>query len=114
MVSEQIMNEIMNGQGQPLARLARIIPPYRQGKSTTLSCLLRWTLHGVLSPDGSRVRLEAVRMAGRWISTPSAIGRFIQAQTPPTDPAPQPVPRSPAKRLRASERAAIELEKLGV
>jgi len=40
--------------------------------------------------------------------------RFAERLTPRVDDEPMPAPRSPAARQRASERAARELEKLGI
>ena len=45
---------------------------------------------GVKGPGGQRVKLEAARLAGKWITTPAAIGRFVEAQTPRPDDVPPP------------------------
>src|SRR5215475_7291075 len=115
MLSNELLSEIEGGGGEPLSFAARRVPSTRQGKRVTLSCLLRWVLEGVKGPDGKRIKLEAARMAGRWITTPGAIRRFVERQTPQLDGehAP-PASRSPGKRQRASERAAKALEKLGI
>jgi hypothetical protein len=113
MLTEQLLEEIEAGQGETLTRAARRVPRTRQDKPVGLSCLVRWVTAGVRGPDGQRIFLEAARLAGKWITTPGAIRRFVQAQTPSTAPEESPVPRSPAKRRRSSERTARELEKLG-
>ena len=109
-----IRDEIVAGHGEQLSRACRRFPPHRQGKSVTLSCLVRWITSGVRGPNGQRIRLEAVRLAGRWITTPQAILRFLEAQTPKLDNNAQPTQRGPAKRNRDSDRAAAELDKLGL
>ena len=109
-----IHDEIAAGHGEPLSRARRRFPPHRQGKSVTLSCLIRWITSGVRGPSGQRIRLEAARLAGRWVTTPQAIARFLQAQTPDLDNVPGPFPAAPNARKRASERAAKELERLGI
>ena len=110
-----IHTEIAAGHGEPLSRAAQRFPPYRQGKSVTLSCLVRWVLNGVRAPNGERIKLEAARLAGRWITTPQAISRFVAAQSPPsTTTTPTSVPRSPSARQRSSERAAKLLEAAGI
>jgi len=114
MLTDQLLSEIEAGEGEPLARAARRVPSTRQGRPVTLSCLLRWVLHGVRGPGGRRVRLEAARLAGRWITTPAALRRFVVAQTPPLDAEPAPTPRTPARRLSDSERASRELERRGL
>jgi hypothetical protein len=113
MLSELILAEIEAGEGESLARAARRFPSARQGKAVTLSCLLRWVTSGVFGPDGRRVKLEAARLAGRWITTPGAIRRFVAAQTPRLC-GEAPTPRTPARRQRASDQAAKELDRIGI
>jgi hypothetical protein len=114
MLTDQLLEEIEAGQGEVLTRAARRVPRTRRDRPVTLSCLLRWVLTGVTGPDGQRVYLEAARLAGRWVTSPGAIRRFIAAQTPRLGTEPAPSPRSPAQRRRAGERAARELENLGI
>jgi hypothetical protein len=97
-----------------LGQAARLLPTGRRGRPVTLSCVLRWVLDGVKLPNGQTVRLEAVRMGGRWITSVEALERFAARQTPRLDSEPAPAPRSPTKRQRASEQAAQELEKHGI
>jgi hypothetical protein len=98
----------------PLAEAAKLIPPARQGKRTHLSTLLRWILRGSRNPEGEVVRLEAVRIGGRWMTSREALQRFAERLTARLD-APEPVPpRTPTQRRRASERAARELGRIGI
>jgi hypothetical protein len=113
-------NETLLGLAEAAARL----PWYRRGrpkgKSTVLrprpmtaSAILRWVLSGVRGPDGKKVKLEANRLGGRWVTSVEALQRFSDRQTP--DESKQaPTPRSPAARRRASERADRELDELGI
>jgi hypothetical protein len=73
---------------------------------------LRWILEGAKAPAGQKVKLEAVRIGHRWLTSLEAMDRFAAAQTPGLDP--RPTPRSPAARRRAHERAERELEKSGI
>src|SRR5262245_41466089 len=114
MLSDLVLSEITAGHGITLKEAAKLVPPARKGRPVTLSCLLRWVLDGVRVPDGHRVRLEAARLAGRWITSAGALRRFVAAQTPPPSEPLAGVPRSPGKRLRANERAAEELDHLGI
>jgi hypothetical protein len=92
-----------------LAEAAKSIPPSRNGRRTHLSTILRWILHGV---DG--VRLEGVRLGGRWLTSREALQRFAERLTPDLG-ANQPMPpRSRAARDRASARAEKELTKIGI
>jgi hypothetical protein len=109
-----IHDEIAAGHGEPLSRARWRFPPHRQGKPVTLSCLIRWVTSGVRSPSGQRIRLEAARLSGRWVTTPQAIARFLEAQTPQLDDSSEHRPAGRNARQRASERAANELERLGI
>ena len=76
-VEMSITTEIADGNGITLVQAARRLPPNRNEKPVTLSCLARWIKRGVRGPDGVRVRLEAARLSGRWLTTPAALERFI-------------------------------------
>jgi hypothetical protein len=115
MPSDLLADEIARGQGLPLAKAAKRFPPYRQGKEVTLSCLVRWVTSGVITPDGSRIKLEAARCAGRWLTSERAIADFVRAQTPDLENAiPKQLPRSPSARERASRAAGQRLRQLGI
>jgi hypothetical protein len=98
----------------PLARAAELVPPARRGRKTHISTLLRWILSGARRPDGEVVRLEAVRLGGRWVTSREAMERFAERLTPRLDSEPTPAPRSPAKQRQGNERAAKELDKVGI
>jgi hypothetical protein len=98
----------------PLSVAANETPPSRNGKRTHLSTILRWILRGAKAPDGSRVRLEAVRLGGRWLTSREALQRFAERLTPSLGGEALTAPRSPASRRRASEAAGAELERRGV
>jgi hypothetical protein len=61
--------------------------------------------------DGKRVRLEAVRLGGRWLTSVQAIERFIDRQTPNLDADSPPAPPTQHQRECAAERAGKVLEK---
>jgi hypothetical protein len=114
MATDRLLEEIAAGQGETLTRAARRVPRTRQDKPVTLGCLLRWITRGVIGPSGERVRLEAARLGGRWITTPGAIRRFVAAQTPVLDGERATSSRTPVQRRRADERAARELDQIGI
>jgi hypothetical protein len=99
-----------------LAEAMKRIPPARRGRKTHLSTLVRWITEGARAPDGTRVRLEAVRVGARWMTTIPALQRFVERLTPAVDqpPAERGRPRSPTSRERASRRAEQALEKAGI
>jgi hypothetical protein len=97
-----------------LAQAARRLPPGRGERPVSLGCVLRWVLEGAPGPDGQRVRLEAVRVGGRWITSVEALARFAERLTPRLDDAPAPAPRTPRRRERAMERAQERLRAAGI
>jgi hypothetical protein len=97
-----------------LSQAARLLPPGRRGRPVTLSCLLRWVLDGVKTPSGELVRLEALRLGGRWVTSREALQRFAEALTPRLAGDRPRTPRTPTTRQRAAESAARELDRLGI
>lgn len=51
-----------------LHEAARSLPSNRAGKSVNLSTVFRWIQKGVTTQNG-RVRLEAIRLGGRWLTS---------------------------------------------
>ena len=96
-----------------LAQAARLFPPARLGRPVSPSTVWRWIRRGVRIEGGGVVRLEAVRLSGRWLTSREAIGRFAAAQTP-VGSAETPAPRTTGQRRRAAERAGDALEKMGL
>jgi hypothetical protein len=103
------------------SQAARRFPPFREGRGVSPSTIWRWHRTGVRLADGRRVRLDAIRCGGRWLTSVEAVQRFIEAQTP-DDPEPpagvavplSPTPRPPTRRERAADRAGRELSRLGI
>lgn len=95
-----------------LADAAKFLPAGRRGRPVSISCLLRWIVVGVRTPSG-KVRLEAIRVGSRWLTSSEALERFADRLTPRFDDAPA-RPRTTAKRRRASERAERELAQNGI
>jgi hypothetical protein len=96
-----------------LSAAARMLPPGRGGRPVSLSCVLRWVLNGVRAKSGEVVRLEAVRLGARWVTSVEALERFTERLTP--DLGAEPTRRTTAaQRTRASERAEKALEEIGL
>jgi hypothetical protein len=99
----------------PLKDACRLVPPGRNGKRTHLATLLRWIMTGSRGPTGERVRLEAVRLGGRWMTSREALQRFAERLTPQSsDVPPSQAARTLTQCQRAAERAGQELERLGI
>jgi hypothetical protein len=91
----------------PLAQAAReLFAPNHEGRPVHVSTVLRWVLHGVRG-----VKLEAVRVGGRWATTLEAIRRFEAACTAKYAAAPGIVDPSRERHEREIER---ELTAMGV
>jgi hypothetical protein len=97
-----------------LTAACRLVPPARSGKKTHLSTLLRWINPGSRAPSGELVRLEAIRLGNRWFTTAAALQRFAAALTPQPADSPTRSPRTTEQRQRATERAAAQLDQLGL
>src|SRR5438132_94236 len=87
-----ITAEILSGSGLSLSQAARRFPPFREGKAVVPSTVFRWIVDGVRLPDGRRLRLEAARLGGRWLTSGPAIERFISGQTPNLEIRSEPTP----------------------
>lgn len=99
-----------------LNQATKLLPAGRLGRPVSLGCVLRWILDGTKTSSGERVRLEALRLGGRWVTSREALQRFAEALTPSFD-TPTAIPstsRTPGRRQRASDHAAAELEKIGI
>ena len=48
---------------------SRLLPAGRSGKRCHFSTVLRWILKGTKALDGSIVKLDALRLGGRWITS---------------------------------------------
>jgi hypothetical protein len=104
--------EVAAGDMLTMLQLARRCASTRQSKPVHPSTPLRWAFCGVKTPDGRRVKLEACRCGGRWVTSVAAFQRFVEAQTPSLDAdTSRPTPR-PTQRTRAAERAGTMLEKI--
>jgi hypothetical protein len=92
-----VLREIAGGDGEPLRVVAK-----RYHVHTTTA--LRWVRNGVKRPDGSVVRLEAVRVGTRWLCHPQSLLRFLAAlnQSEPPTPPPTSASTTPDKRRAAA------------
>jgi hypothetical protein len=89
-----------------LAQAAKLLPPGRRGKATHVSTLMRW-----INPGARGVRLEAVRLGGRWLTSAAALQRFADRLT---DLETGRVLDQAATTDHAAERAEQELTRLGL
>jgi hypothetical protein len=64
-----------------LPQIAALLPPQRAGRPVHPETIKNWIRNGTRLPDGTRLRLEAVRVGSRWLSDRTRVARFIEAQT---------------------------------
>lgn len=96
-----------------LSQAAKLVPPTRQDKQVHVSTIVRWILRGVRG-----VRLEAVRVGGRWVTTHEALERFSAALTAqyvaPTEGSAASIAQSPERRQNQQKRVEQLLAAMGV
>jgi hypothetical protein len=112
----QVLAEIQAGDGLSLSAAGGMFPGHRGGKSVDPSTVFRWVTRGTRMTSGRAVKLEAVRVGARWLTSRGAVARFVAALTTAADPTTAtspPATRTPAARHKASERAAEKLERMG-
>jgi hypothetical protein len=105
--SEGTMLDLTTDKPISLATATALVPPGRSGRKTHLSTLLRWITKGAKGPDGEVVRLEAVRLGGRWMTSRGALQRFAERLTPSPEGADSPTVQTPAAKRRAAKQEAI-------
>jgi hypothetical protein len=108
--------------GEPwisFSQAAKLFPPARRERPVSGSCIWRWFRHGVRTADGRRVKLDALLVVNRYVTSAPAVRRFILAMQPVAAPMQtvtpmSTTPRTSGQRSRASERASRTLERLGL
>lgn len=112
----QVLAEIQSGEGLSLSAAGRLFPGHRGGASVDPRTVFRWITRGTRTSGGQTVKLESVRVGGRWLTSRGAVARFVAALTDaaaPTSPAAPPAARTPTARRTASGRAAEALKRMG-
>lgn len=85
--------------------------PGRSDRRTSPSTIWRWAKVGCKASDGTLVKLETVRIGGRFCTSREAVLRFIAATNDQAEASPAAPIRTPAQRKRSSQRAAEKLAK---
>jgi hypothetical protein len=127
-ITPDVRAEIAAGHALSLPEVARRMPSYRRKRtggtdekpeygeplSVSPCTVWRWITEGVRLPDGRRVRLEAARVSGRWLTSEQALARWLAAQTPDLDAPTPPAPRSPGRRAAERRAAGATLDAAGI
>ena len=93
-----------------LSQAAKFVGTYRGGATTSPSTLSRWIATGVRLPGGAVVRLEAVRVAGRLMTSKARVVAFIAKQNGAPVATAESASPTLAQRSRAAAQAANELD----
>jgi hypothetical protein len=112
----QVLSEIQSGEGLSLSAAGRLFPGHRGNGTVDPSTVFRWVTKGMRTPDGRVMRLEAVRVGGRWLTSRGAVARFVSALTAAADPPPAtstPVPRTSTACQKKTEQAIRSLVRRG-
>jgi hypothetical protein len=96
-----------------LCQAAELPGTFRDGRPTHPATLTRWIQNGIRLPEGTRLKLEAVRVNGRWATSRAAVVRFLERQQP-GHVEPTPALRTPTRREREIEKATADLRRMGV
>jgi hypothetical protein len=65
-----------------IPQAARSLPSGRKGQPTHSATITRWITGGSKGPDGEIIRLKAVRLGGRWLTTRRWLDEFAERLTP--------------------------------
>jgi hypothetical protein len=77
----RVIEEVTSGDGLTLAQAAKLLPGHRTGHPTNPSTVFRWVVKGAKGAAGAVVKLEAVRLGEKWVTSRAALGRFMSALT---------------------------------
>jgi hypothetical protein len=84
--------------------------PGRAGKHVHFCTVWRWITQGVRGPGGQRVRLDALRVGSRWVTSARALQDFAETLTPKWDDM-SPAPRTQRQANRAARQSGERLRK---
>lgn len=93
----------------------RLLGSLRDGKPVHPATLSRWIGQGIRLADGTRLRLEAITIGSKWVTSRAALIRFIEKQQlqQSADCAAEDAVRSPSSFDRSAKRAGDELQRMG-
>ena len=107
-----VLKPLLNGETLlSFSKLCRKVAGSRDNANAAPSTLFRWVTTGCRSASGRLVRLEAVRVGAKWMSSEEALARFFQELTDLGQTVAEPMP-TPAARNRAATAASRELDRL--
>ena len=106
----QVAHQLSGERLLPFAVAAREVPS-RTGRPVNALTIWRWSAVGVKTPRG-RIKLEAIRCGATWFTSAEAVARFIETLSGRSELVA--LPRTPARRATAAERAGKLLKAAGM
>lgn len=104
------MAAIVSPQLKALRDYRTKLPGHRKGTGTHLSTLIRFCTSGKRTASGRLVKLRAVRLGSRWLTTDEWFDEFIAAFVAEAD---GPAPSAPTSAPRTSA-ASAQLDAIGI
>jgi Protein of unknown function (DUF1580) len=77
LLTATVAAEVAAGDVITMPQVARRCGSTRQGRPVHPATPLRWVFDGVKTPSG-RIKLEAVRCGGRWVTSLATFQRFTE------------------------------------
>ncbi len=112
MTSEETVARLIDEGPFPANAAGKMVGQLHGGRPVAGSTISRWILRGHRLPDGRRIKLEALRVGGKLLTTKPAILRFFVAQQPVEVAEVAPI-RSPAARRRGNSKTMDALSEAG-
>ncbi len=109
---DSVSSPLMNGEklySPAAAAKASRVPGHRGGPHLNGSTIFRHIVKGVRAANGEVIRLEAVRVGHRWLTSLEAIARFAERLTAAqitAEDSPEPSAPTPKARQRVEATAA--------
>jgi hypothetical protein len=98
-----------------LDEISKHLPASRGARKVSFTTVLRWIQKGARAADGRLVRLEALRLGSRWVSSLEAVQRFAEnLASTPDDATPACTPRGPGRIRRGAGKAGELLVREGI
>jgi hypothetical protein len=70
--------QILNGERLiSITAAGKLLPGMRENAHINSATVWRWIRRGAKSTSGEVIRLEAVRLGFRWLTSAEAVGRFV-------------------------------------
>lgn len=110
--SARVAREVAAGDVLTASQAARRRPAHR-GKRGWGSTTWRHIVYGVKRWDGQIIRLEAVRVGRKWVTSEAALIRFWAALTPNFSSTPQTLEPAPSRPQDAGDKSDAVLRKWG-